>query len=239
MRIRIVGAALALVLAVVGAFLLVTYVNQADARAAADAQPAQVYIVKTPIPQGTLGEDVKNYVKVDTVPKRNLEPEYVTDLSQLDGLVASTDLLVGEQLVQPRFINPLTAAQNGNVPIPAGMQQVSVALSIDKVVGGAVNAGDYIGVVATTTANGQSTTQFALTHVLVTKVQGLATSQDGKTASQQSTGATLLVTVALNTHDVERWVWAANGGASLWLTLENDKTSTTGSAAVTSSSFTR
>ena len=46
MKTRIIGAILALVLAVVGAFVLVTYVRGADARAAEGAELADVYVVE-------------------------------------------------------------------------------------------------------------------------------------------------------------------------------------------------
>ncbi len=56
MKTRIIGAFVALVLAVAGAFVLITYVRGADARAADGAELTEVYIVQETIPKGTTGE---------------------------------------------------------------------------------------------------------------------------------------------------------------------------------------
>ena len=48
-----------------------------------------------------------------------------------------------------------------------------------------------------------------------------------------------MLTIALSTHDVERWVWFAEGEdsdyANMWLTLQNESTDTGGSPPVTGS----
>ncbi len=45
-----------------------------------------------------------------------------------------------------------------------------------------------------------------------------------------------MLTIALSTHDVERWVWfgegEAGGWAQMWLSLENEKTDNGGSSPV-------
>ena len=113
MKTRIIGAITALILAVVGAFFLVTYVRGADARAQEGAELADVYVVTTEIPSGTAGESVGDFVEVDTAPKRNIPDGAVTDLSELDGLVADSKVLVGAQLLQAQFIDPAVKASRG------------------------------------------------------------------------------------------------------------------------------
>lgn len=231
MKTRIIGAIVALILAAVGAFVLVTYVRGADARAADGAELVEAYIVDETIPEGTPGESVKDFLRVDEIPKRNLAGENVTDLEELAGLVADADLLPGEQLLAARFIDPATLAARGDVQVPAGMQLVSFTLPVERVVGGAVRAGDQVGMVATLerVAGEGAQSQFAFHDVLVTKVQGLAVTEEGEPA-EQAAGNSLMLTIALSTHDVERWVWAVDGGASIWLTLENDATDNGGSS---------
>ena len=51
MKTRIIGAIVALILAVAGAFVLVNYVRGADARAVDGAELADVFIVETSIPE--------------------------------------------------------------------------------------------------------------------------------------------------------------------------------------------
>lgn len=248
MKTRIIGAVVALIIAAVGAFLLITYVRGADARAADGAELAEVYVVKAQIPQGTTGEEVGEFVRVDSIPVRNIADGAVTDLADLTGLVSSVDILVGEQLLQERFIDPLELAETGEVPVPAGMQLVSFTLPADRVVGGQVKAGDLIGLVGTVDPDEQGDsadvvspiTQFAFHGVLVTRVQGVTPPdpESGEAADQRS-NADLMLTIALSTHDIERWVWFAEGEAAsyaqMWLTLENEATDNSGSSPVTGS----
>ncbi|WP_395244496.1 Flp pilus assembly protein CpaB [Agromyces sp. MMS24-K17] len=245
MKTRIIGAIVALVIAVVGAFVLINYVRGADARAAGGAELAEVYLVSEEIPEGTAGEAVSDYVAVGTVPRRNLVEGYVTDLSELEGLVADSDLLAGEQLATARFMSPEDLAATGDVQVPAGMQLISFTLPADRVVGGQVRAGDHIGLVGTVDPDEEGdaadlvnpVSKFAFHGVLVTRVQGvvLPDPETGEEADQGATDA-IMVTVALGTHDVERWVWFTEGEAAdyaqMWLTLENDQTDNGGSSPV-------
>lgn len=243
MKTRIIGAIVALVLAAVGAFVLVTYVRGADARASEGAELVDAYIVEEPIPEGTPGETIGEFVRVDQIPQRNLAGDNVTDLDELAGLVADAVILPGEQLLSARFIDPAALAARGDVPVPAGMQLVSFTLPAERVVGGAVRAGDEIGMVATFNRPGgdpltgapvlKSQSQFAFHDVLVTKVQGVVVpSEEGEGEAEQTPGSQLMLTIALSTHDIERWVWAAEGNASLWLSLENEATDNGGSSPV-------
>jgi pilus assembly protein CpaB len=245
MKTRIIGAIVALVLAVVGAFVLITYVRGADARAAEGAELAEVFVVEETIPDGTPGESVGDFVKLDTIPERNLADGYVTDLQELEGLVAISDILPGEQLLSARFLDPKDLAAQGDVQVPAGMQLVSFTLPADRVVGGQVRAGDNIGLVGTVDPDEVGDTEdvinpvtsFAFHGVLVTKVQGVA-GADPETgeAQDQGSGDNIMVTIALSAPDVERWVWFSEGEAAnyaqMWLTLENDSTDNSGTRPV-------
>ncbi|MCD2443477.1 RcpC/CpaB family pilus assembly protein [Agromyces sp. SYSU K20354] len=238
MKTRIIGAIAALVLAVVGAFALITYVRGADARAADGAELTDVYIVQESIPEGTAGDGVAEYVKVDSVPARNVAEGTVTNLEDLAGLVADADLLPGEQLLEARFIDPLELAARGDVPVPEGMQQVSFALPVQRMAGGLVKAGSTVGIVVTApnpAPNQVLDTRFEFNRVLVTNVTIGTTASSASEESAQQSGNTLMFTVALGTHDVERLVWALehvdkNAGAyGVWVTLQNEATDTSGS----------
>ena len=244
MKTRIIGAIVALVIAAIGAFFLIRYVAGADARAADGAELSEVYVVEETIPEGTPGESVAEFVTADTVQTRSLVEGYVTDLADLEGLIADAEILPGEQLVSARFVDPAVAAAEGDVPVPDGMQLVSFTLPADRVVGGQVTAGDRIGLVGTVDPDEVGTeedvinpvTKFAFHGVLVTKVQGVIP-PDPETgeAVDQDAGSSLMLTIALTTHDVERWVWFTEGEAAdyaqMWLTLENENTDTSGSQA--------
>jgi len=248
MKTRIIGAIVALILAAVGAFVLVTYVRGSDARAAEGVELTDVYIVQDVIPKGTAGDAVQDYVRLDSVQARNLVDGAITDpagLEELTGLVADADVLPGEQLLSARFVDPAELAARGDVTIPPGMQLVSFTLPADRVVGGQVRAGDYIGLVGTVDPDEvgdaedviNPVTSFAFHGVLVTKVQGVvvADPDSGETEEQSSQDA-IMVTIALSAPDIERWVWFAEGEsadyAQMWLTLENDQTDNSGTRPV-------
>lgn len=249
MKTRIIGAIVALVIAVVGAFVLINYVRGADARAAEGAELSEVYLVQEEIPKGTPGEAVGEYVEIGTVPRRNLVEGYVSDLSELEGLTAVSDVLPGEQLVSARFVSPDELAATGDVPVPAGMQLISFTLPADRVVGGQVRSGDRIGLVGTVDPDepGEEAdvvnpvTSFAFHGVLVAKVQGVVV-PDPDTGEAADQGATdsIMVTIALSAHDIERWVWFTEGEAGdyaqIWLTLENGQTDNGGTSPVDGSS---
>lgn len=250
MKTRIIGAIVAIVLAAIGAVLLVGYVRGADARAAAGAELTDVYIVQETIAKGTPGESVSDFVKLDTMPTRNVPEDSVTDLDELTGLVANAEILPGEQLLVGRFIDPADLAARGDVAIPDGMQLVSFTLPADRVVGGQVRAGDLIGLVGTVDPDEvgdeedviNPVTSFAFHDVLVTNVQGaisVDTETDSGQQSEQGSGDAIMLTIALSAHDVERWVWFTEGEAgdyaSMWLTLQNDTTNNSGTAPVTGS----
>jgi Flp pilus assembly protein CpaB len=239
MKTRIIGAILALVLAVAGAFVLITYVRGADARAAEGAELADVYIVQKDVPKGTSGDAIGEFVKLDQMPQRNIAEDAVTDLAELTGLVADADLLPGEQLLSARFIDPLELAARGEVPVPAGMQEVSFALPTQRVVGGQVKAGSTVGVLVTktdTSADGAvgTGTSFELDRVLVTRVEiGTSVSSESESSNASRTGEAVMVTVAVSTRDAERLVWSLegyeDGTVGVWLTLQNAETDTGGS----------
>jgi len=246
MKTRIIGAIVALVLAALGAFVIITYVRGADARAAEGVEQVDVYVATSPIPKGTPADSLADLTKRQAVPKKNLADGYVTDLTVLDGLIADAEILPGEQLLEARFADPADLAALGDVVVPDGMQLVSFTLPADRVVGGQVRAGDKIGLVGSVDGalrglpNSGPTTEFALHGVLVTKVQGAVVAQpDSDTKAEQGSGDAIMLTIALSAHDIERWVWftegEANNYANMWLTLENEKTDNSGTSPVTGS----
>ncbi|MFB9307648.1 pilus assembly protein CpaB [Agromyces hippuratus] len=248
MKTRIIGAIVALLLAVLGVILLVGYVRGADARAAQGAELTDVYVVQESIPRGALGEEVADFVELDSMPTRNVADGVVTNLEDLAGLVAVADILPGEQLLSARFVDPAELASSGDVPVPDGMQLVSFTLPADRVVGGQVRAGNTIGLVGTVDPDelGEESdvvdpvTSFAFHGVLVTKVQGVVTPDaEADTQVEQGAGDSIMLTIALSAHDIERWVWFTEGEsagyAQMWLTLENELTDNSGTSPVTGS----
>lgn len=220
---RLVSAIAAGVLAILGAVLLVSYVNNADSRAMADMDPIEVLVVSAPIAQGTPAEEIATLVTTTSLPRKAVGPNPVRSLAEVAGRVAVTDLQPGEQLLAARFVTPQSLERFGGIPVPDGYHQVTIPLDAARVVGGTVTPGDTVGVFVT---NGNGATRLILRKILVTRVQGgLGASQpdegveDPDAAPEPEGGA--LITMALTTGQSVDVVNAAEHG-TIWLSLEDE-----------------
>lgn len=236
MKTRLLGGIVALVLAVVGTLLLVSYVQGAEARAQRDLQPVDVLVVQNQIPSGATADSIKAAVKLVSLPQGSVPNGALKSLDGLQGKVAATDLLPGEALLGARLVDPTTLAAPGSVPVPPGMQEISVQLEAQRVIGGRIQAGDTVGVIVLFADGAAGETAQQVFHkVLVTSVQRAdskpsTTTQDPKAqANTQLPSGSLLVTVARNDVDSAKLALAAQFG-TIWLTKE--PASTTESATV-------
>lgn len=233
MKRRIVGVGLAVMLTVVGTFVLVAYVNTAEDRALAGERTVDVLVVAKPVDQGTAAADLQGLVKREKVPAKVTADDAVTDLAALGERVASADLSPGEQVVARRFVEPSDLNMVGQVSVPDGHLQLTVALSPERSVGGLVRPGATVGVLASFDSSGAgptegddpaapaggAATEMILHKVLVTQVQRSDSAGSDDDPDQAPSG-NLLVTLAIESaHDVERVVFTAEHG-SLWLAFE-------------------
>ena len=226
MRRRLLAAVAALVLLLAGTSVLVAYVNGADARAFAGARTVEVLVVDVPIPEGTSGDDLAEFVSTEMLPAKAALPGRVTDLGALTGRVATVDLVVGEQLLASRFARPDDLQAPGTVPVPDGLQEISVLLEPQRVVGARMSAGDTVGVyLSQVLPDGTGQTSAVLHQVLVTQVQGAPPAPDPdaetETVAAGTPAMSLMVTLAVTARDAETVVFGMEHG-TLWLSLETD-----------------
>src|SRR4051795_7215465 len=121
MRTRIIGIVVASVLAVAGLFVLLVYVGGADNRAMAQVQLTTVYVVKKDVPAGTPAVDVTRYLATQRIPAIGAVPDRVQNLAQVAGMVTTTKLVAGEQLLRARFERAAAAATGDEgLNIPKG-----------------------------------------------------------------------------------------------------------------------
>ncbi|WP_426996558.1 Flp pilus assembly protein CpaB [Pseudarthrobacter sp. N5] len=232
MKTRLLGGIVALVLAIVGALLLVSYIQGTEARAQKDLQPVEVLVVQAQIPAGSNLEKIRSSVKLTSMPTTSVPNGALKNLDGIEGKVAAVELLPGEPLLGARLADPNSLAAPGSVPVPAGMQEISVQLEAQRVVGGRISAGDTVGVVvlfgsgANKDAPAIESAQQVFHKVLVTSVQrSLAKAQSSGTADPAAQANTelptgqLLVTFARNEADSAKIAFAAQFG-TLWLTKE-------------------
>jgi pilus assembly protein CpaB len=234
LRRRLLAALAALVLAALGAVVLLAYVRGADDRALAGLQTVDVLVVDRLVPEGTPGEELAELVRTERLPARAAVPGAVTDLDELAGRVATVDLQPGEQLLAARFAAPEDLSVPGTVAPPEGAAEVSLLLEPQRAVGGRLAAGDTVGVHVS--LDGQ--TDVVLSRVLVTQVQGAPVAvADGEGTDTASSGgaapsASLMVTLGLRPEAAEAVVFGMEHG-TVWLSLEPEGVDTSGTEVLT------
>jgi pilus assembly protein CpaB len=228
---RILAGFVMAVMAIAGLVLVTTYVGAADARALDDQEPREVYLVTAPITEGTPVEEFGESIAVHTVPAAVVPDGALSSLDGQSGKVAGVDLQPGEQLLSSRLVDPEALEAPGTVPVPDGLQEVTIQLDAPRVVGGQLAAGDRVGFFVSFEGddNRQSRTAKDLDKVLVTSVQGApstaAPGADGSGAASTGSDApavpegTMLVTFAVNADTAEKIVYASEFGR-IWLSLE-------------------
>jgi pilus assembly protein CpaB len=235
-RRRLLAAFAALVLLVVGTLVLLAYVRGADARALAGTRTVEVLVVDQPVPAGTTGDEMAPFVTTKTMPAMAALDGRVTDLSDLTGRVATVDLQLGEQLLDSRFVRPDDLQALGTVTVPDGLQEISVLLEPQRVVGARLSAGDAVGVyLSQVLPDGTGQTSSVLHQVLVTQVQGAPApvdpAADAETVTAVAPVESLIVTLALTAKDAETVVFGMEHG-TLWLSLETDGDETAGTRVI-------
>lgn len=239
---RILAAIAATVLAAAGAVTLFLYLTSAEAAAKARWSPTNVLVVVAPVARGTAAEALGDKVAIRQVPQASVVNGSVTNVTELIGKVAFTDLVPGEQVLASRFIDPQVYANTTDVEVPKGMQQLSLALETQRVIGGRLSKGDLVGVFITA-KEPTPATRLALHKILVSRVDGGTSDADtpaAQAASKASEVATgkIMVTLVVNASDAQKIVWAMENG-SVWLGLENTESTDAGATVVTAESVLR
>ncbi|MDP5225761.1 MULTISPECIES: RcpC/CpaB family pilus assembly protein [Arthrobacter] len=228
MRTRLIGGLAALVVAVIGTVLLIMYVNGADKRALNGTESTEVYVVQKQVLKGTIAGNLGDAVAKKPVPKSVVPQDAVSNLADLGTTAASSDLEPGEVLIKSRFVNANDLNGPRRVSIPAGMQEITLKLPIERVVGGTLSAGDTVGVIISLNAdnNTPNQTQQTFNKVLVTGVQLVSGENAPNNADDQSTqkssggigssgsssNGNYLVTIARTPADSDRIIYAVEYG---------------------------
>jgi pilus assembly protein CpaB len=225
---RIGGIIGAIVLALIGAVLVIAYANGADQRAEDGTKVVAVYTVKSgQIPAGTPTSDLGDRVAKTDLPKKAVADGAITDLDQVKGLVTGALLVKGEQLVRQRFTTPSAFQASGSsVAVPPGYLSTTISLAPERAVGGVLSPGSTVAISASFAAEGGTPAQSGvlLQKVLVTNVQvadpstaeTTDTTEPDSSRPGTSPQGSLLVTVALPAGEVSRLVYATEHG-TIWL----------------------
>jgi pilus assembly protein CpaB len=236
-RRRLVTALLAVVLAALGAGLLTHYVRGADERALSGLTTVDVLVVTRPVARGTAAADLAGSVTPRALPSLAVVPGALRSLQELGGRVAASDLVPGEQLLDGKFVDPASLEEADEVPVPAGLQEVTVSLERQRMLGSALVAGTRVGVFISLPADGDTParTKLAVPKVLVTSVgepaAGPAPEADAD-ADAPAPAESVTVRLAVSTDDAEKVVFGAEHGR-LWLSRQPDDVPATKPAVMT------
>jgi pilus assembly protein CpaB len=234
---RLLAGVVAVLLAIVGAVIVVSYAQGADQRAVKNLDPVDVLVVTKAVPAGSTAETLKASVALQQLPGTAVAKTALTTLDGSAGKVTAADLVPGEQLLTERLVSPEELKTSGSVPVPAGLQEVSFQLEPQRVIGGRLAPGDNVGIFISTATGGieakadKEAVQLSIHKALVTAVQRAPEGATAKPAPAASgapepdprdvnlpTGL-LMVTVAVNDVNAGKIVFAAEY-ASLWLSRE-------------------
>jgi pilus assembly protein CpaB len=142
------GVAAALALAGLGTFALVRYVGSAEERALEGQEAVEVLVVSETVPAGTPAESIGDRVAVEMIPASVQVSGSVASLADVRNQVTAVELMPGEQVTSARFVAPETFEESQEVEVPEGLVEVTVSLSPDRAVGGALLPGDQVAVFA-------------------------------------------------------------------------------------------
>jgi pilus assembly protein CpaB len=225
MRKRMIAVVAAAVLAAAGVLALVMWAQDADERAYAGAQRKTVVQVTEAVPAGKKVADLGSSFEETKLPVDAIPDGAVTDLTDVAGLSTLTGLQPGEVLLKSRLGTPGDRS-GSSTTVPEGLQEISVTVDAQHAVGGAIKAGDKVGVIVSfepKDSKAPQFTDFALQDVLVTRVKG---GVDAENATKS------LVTLAVRTLDAEKVAHSVEWGR-VWLTLQNADTDRSGAKIIT------
>lgn len=202
---RVLMIALAVMLALAGTGAVFAYVRQADSRALAGTQAADVLIVQKLIPAGTTVSDVLSggYLKSERIPTSSTPNDAVSSLaSTTTTLVANADLQPGQILLRQNFA--VSVPTTSGLVIPKDMLAVSFTVSTPADVAAYIQPNSEIAIFDTYVS---PISKDVVTRLLMTSVQVLAVSAGPpKSTATAAGGGKYIVTVALKQADTERLI---------------------------------
>ena len=240
LRKRSIAIGLSLLLAAGATGALVTYVHGVENRVNAAGEVVPAFVAKGVIKANTSAEAAiaGGAFEQANIPRHLLAVGAVTTLSQLAGKVAAVDILPGEQILASRFVSSLE--RPSLLPIPEGHQALTVQADMANSVGGFVQPGDHVSVIAKVDVP-KGTGSTAVTHYLVQNVSVLAVGQtiasangtktasaSKDSASSSSTSNTVSLTLAVTPSQAEKLAYAILLGDVYFTLVPNgDKAVTT------------
>ena len=228
---RLIGLVIAVVLAAIATFFIISYVQTADERAREAEELTEVFVAQEDIQAGMSADEAigQGLIDRDEIPSRSVPSGAIGALSQIEGDIATVDIVEGEVIVSQRF-GATVAETGGRLQIPDGLQAVSVQVSVVPGVAGFIEPEDTVSVLATMEATdpddedapSATRTQYLLQNAGVLAVgQRVVTGDDAPRVRRSDEN--YIFTLALEPEDVEKLVFANNQGSLTFTLLPDDE----------------
>ena len=210
----------AALVAALGTALVFLYVKGADNRAEERFETVDVLRAVAPIEKGESIDDAATSGKLalEPVARDDVLPNHQTDTEDLKGLVATTTIYPGEQIISDKFGAAAEAlASKSALEVPKGDIAISVNLTDPGRVAGFLNPGSEVAIIFTgTPESGLGFSRMLLPKVTVLGVGSTTTTTKTTTSPEgEQTTAEIpqtLLTLAVSKDEAERVTFAAANG---------------------------
>jgi Flp pilus assembly protein CpaB len=142
--------AAAIIVGALGAFLVWNYVSGVEDKVAQDSELVSVYLVRQPIARGTSGNEAQAYIERDSIPRKAVPANAITDPQDIAGKVALNPLSANQVVLSDMFVDPgdPNARQSFGERLTRinNEDQVAITVQVDQVrgVAGLIQPGDYV-----------------------------------------------------------------------------------------------
>lgn len=144
----------AALLGAVAAYALFTYVGGIEDKANDNAERVKIFRIVQDIPKGTFGDEAftQGLIEEDVIAKEYRPATAITQTSQIDGLVAISDLAANQVVVSNQFVTQQESLSTFSSLLK--QNDVAVTVSIDQVrgVAGLLVPGDFVNLLVNTTS---------------------------------------------------------------------------------------
>jgi Flp pilus assembly protein CpaB len=218
MTYRLRNILLAVVLAVLAAFLTALYVANYQNRVDAGQEQIKVFVAKNDIPPGTAVADLRSDVEQREVLSKDAIIGAVYDLDDVEGQTTSQWIYSGEQVSARRF--SATGRTGIHAELKGNLRAFAINGDANQLLAGIVKAGDKVDVVVNFKISNEENVARVLLRDIKVLRPASAGSIDSKIAASASDGAySVLLQVTDSQAHKLFFVTAGNEGHEWWLDL--------------------
>jgi pilus assembly protein CpaB len=144
----------AVLVGAVAAYALWTYIGGIEDEANENAERVEIFKIVQDIPKGTFGDEAfaQGFIEEDVIAQEYRPATAITDPSQIDGLVAISDLAANQVVVTNQFVTQQDSLSTFSQLLKEN--EVAVTISVDQIRGVAslLVPGDFVNILVTASA---------------------------------------------------------------------------------------